>query len=139
LILLDANVLMYAAGREHPHKRASADLVDRIGRGTVDAAIDAEILQEILHRYRALRRPGDGFRLYDLTRTVVRTVLPVTDAVMDEARSLLESHPRLSARDAVHAAVSIVFSANAFCSYDRDFDRIEGLRRVEPGALLRPV
>jgi predicted nucleic acid-binding protein len=139
LILLDANVLMYAAGREHPHKVPSAELLARVARGTAEAAIDAEILQEILHRYRSLGRPRDGFRLYDLTRTVIPTVLPVTDAVMDEARSLLESHPRLSARDAVHAAVSIVFSADAFCSYDRDFDRIEGLRRIEPGALLRPV
>ena len=139
MILLDANVLMYAAGREHPHKYASAELLERIARGAVEAAIDAEILQEILHRYRSLGRPSDGFRLYDLTRTVVRTVLPVTDAVMDEARSLLESHPRLSARDAVHAAVSNVFSADAFCTYDRDFDRIEGLRRVEPGSLLRPA
>ncbi len=129
---------MYAAGREHPHKKPSADLLERVARGTVEAAIDAEILQEILHRYRALGRPGDGFRLYDLTRTIVRTVLPVTDAVMDEARSLLASHPRLSARDAVHAAVSIVFSADAFYSYDHDFDRVEGLRRIEPGELVFP-
>ena len=137
MILLDANVLMYAAGREHPHKRASADLLERVARGAMEAAIDAEILQEILHRYRSLGRPGDGFRLYDLARIVVRTVLPVTDAVMDEARALLQSHPRLSARDAVHAAVSIVFSADAFCSYDHDFDRIESLRRVTPDELLR--
>ncbi len=139
MILLDANVLMYAAGREHPHKEPSAGLLERIARGTVEAAIDAEILQEILHRYRSLGRARDGFRLYDLARTLVRTVLPVTDAVMDEARLLLESHPRLSARDAVHAAVAIVFSADAFCTYDRDFGRIEGLRRIEPGSLIRPA
>jgi predicted nucleic acid-binding protein len=137
VILLDANILMYAAGREHPHKEPSAELLARVARGTVEAAIDAEILQEVLHRYRSLGRRRDGFRLYDLTRTVVRTVLPVTDAVMDEARSLLESHPRLSARDAVHAGVCLVFSADAFCSYDRDFDRIEGLRRVAPDEILR--
>lgn len=136
MILLDANVLMYAAGREHQHKEPSAALLERVARGTVEAAIDAEILQEILHRFISLKRPRDGFRLFDLTRTVVRTVLPVTDAVMDEARSLLESHARLSARDAVHAAVSIVFSADAFCSYDRDFDRIEGLQRVTPDDIL---
>ncbi len=137
MILLDANVLMYAAGREHPHKEPSVTLLERIARGAVESAIDAEILQEILHRYRSLGRTRDGFRLYDLTRTVVRTVLPVTDAVMDEARSLLESHPRLAARDAVHAAACLVFNADAFCSYDRDFDRIEGLRRVTPDELLR--
>lgn len=136
MILLDANILMYAAGREHPLKEPSAALLEQVARGAVEGAIDAEILQEILHRYRSLGRPRDGFRLYDLTRTIVRTVLPVTDAVMDEARSLLESHSRLSARDAVHAAVGLVFHADAFCSYDRDFDRIEGLRRVTPDQAL---
>lgn len=137
MILLDANVLMYAAGRSHPHKEPSVALMERIAGGAVEAAIDAEILQEILHRYRSLGLPRDGFRLYDLTRTVIRTVLPVTDAVMDEARALLESHPRLSARDAVHAAVCLVFRADEFCSYDRDFDRIVGVRRVAPDELLR--
>jgi len=135
VILVDANVLMYAAGAAHRLKRPSADLLDRIARGEVDAGIDAEILQEILHRYRALRRWEQGRQLYDLTRALFPGVLPVTAEVLDEARRLLDERPEASARDAVHAAACRVYDAEAICSWDRDFDRFEGLKRVEPDRL----
>lgn len=135
MILVDANVLMYAAGAAHRLKRPSADLLDRIARGEVDAGIDAEILQEILHRCRALRRWEQGRQLYDLTRALFPGVLPVTAEVLDEARRLLDERPEASARDAVHAAACRVYDAEAICSWDRDFDRFEGLKRVEPDRL----
>ena len=135
MILVDANVLMYAAGAAHRLKRPSADLLDRIARGEVEAGIDAEILQEILHRYRALRRWEQGRQLYDLTRALFPGVLPVTAEVLDEARRLLDERPEASARDAVHAAACRVYDAEAICSWDRDFDRFEGLKRVEPDRL----
>lgn len=135
MILVDANILMYAAGAQHRLKSPSADLLDRIARGEVDAAIDAEILQEILHRYRAIRRWKDGRELYDLARELFLGVLPVTAEVLDVARRLMDEHPEASARDAVHAAACRVYDAEAICSWDRDFDRFEGLRRVEPAGL----
>ncbi len=133
MILVDANVLMYAAGAPHRLKRPSADLLDRIARGEIDAGIDAEILQEILHRYRAIRRWEEGRQLYDLARALFPAVLPVTAEVMDVARHLLDGRPEASARDAVHAAACRIYEAEAICSWDRDFDRFAGLRRVEPG------
>jgi len=36
------------------------------------------------------------------------------------------------ARDALHGAVVQMHSLEAICSFDRDFDRLRGLRRVEP-------
>jgi predicted nucleic acid-binding protein len=59
-------------------------------------------------------------------------VLPVTAEVVDVARHLLDHYPALIARDAVHAAVYRHHSLDGICSYDRDFNRIEGVRRVEP-------
>jgi predicted nucleic acid-binding protein len=132
VILVDANILMYAAGAAHRLKRPSADLLERIARGEVDAGIDAAILQEILHRYRALRRWEQGRQLYDLTRALFPGVLPVTAEVLDEARRLLDERPEASARDAVHAAACRIYDAEAICSWDRDFDRFVGLKRVEP-------
>ncbi|MBI5442058.1 MAG: type II toxin-antitoxin system VapC family toxin [Deltaproteobacteria bacterium] len=132
MILVDANVLMYAAGAPHRLKRPSADLLDRIARGEVDAVIDAEILQEILRRYRAIDRWKDGRRLYDLARALFPAVLPVTAEVLDAARHLLDDRPEASARDAVHAAACRVYGAEAICSWDKDFDRFPGLKRVEP-------
>lgn len=135
MILLDANIIMYAAGRAHPHKAPSAALLERIARGELDAAVDAEVLQEILHRYRAIRRWKDGRRVYDLARRCVVTVLPITAEVTDRARAIMDTHSRLMARDALHAAVCQVAGAEAICSYDIDLDVIAGLRRLEPPAV----
>ena len=132
MILLDANILMYAAGAAHPHKAPSLALLDRVAGGDVDAAIDAEVLQEILHRYRAIGRWRDGRRVYDLARRLVVSVLPITAEVTDAARALMDDHPKLMARDALHAAVCRLSQAEAICSYDDDLDVVAGLRRLEP-------
>ncbi|MEX0879601.1 MAG: type II toxin-antitoxin system VapC family toxin [Thermoanaerobaculia bacterium] len=132
MILIDSNILMYAAGGSHPHKADSLALLDRVAKGEVEAAVDAEVLQEILHRYRALGRWDDGRRVYDLARRIIPVVLPLTAEVLDLARALLDRQPKLMARDALHAAACENAGIESICSYDRDFDRIPGLKRVEP-------
>jgi len=132
VILIDANIFMYAAGAEHPHKGPSTAFLARIAEGEIDAVVDAEVLQEILHRYRALRRWPEGGRVYDLARQIVPLVIPITAEILDAARVLLDRYPDLVARDALHAAAALVHRASALCSFDSDFDQIEGLNRIEP-------
>ena len=130
--MVDANIFMYAAGAEHPHKAPSAGFLLRIAQGEIDAAVDAEALQEILHRYRAMGRWAEGRRAYDAARRIVPVVVPITAELLDAARDLLDSHEGLTARDAIHAAAAFHGDAEAICSYDQDFDRVAGLRRIEP-------
>jgi predicted nucleic acid-binding protein len=124
VILVDSNIFTYAAGREHANRRASGEFLERVAQGTVKAAIDAEVLQEVVRRYTALKRWEKGRLVYDAARTLFPDVLPVTAEVKDGARRLLDSHPGMGARDAVHAAVVDVYGLKGICSYDRDFDRI---------------
>ena len=67
--------------------------------------MDAEVLQEILHRYTSLRRTADRAIVYETAREVFDVVIPITAPVMEGAYGLLRRYARLSARDAVHAAV----------------------------------
>jgi uncharacterized protein len=136
MIFVDANIFMYAAGSPHPHKAESLALLDRIARGEVDALIDAEILQELLHRYRFIGRWKDGRQVYLMTRRIIPTIVAVTADVVDEAWILLDKYPRLMARDALHAAVCRSQEVEALCSYDADFDLLTAIRRVEPKDLL---
>lgn len=132
MILIDSNVLMYAAGEPHPHKDPSRAFLERVARGEVDAAVDAEVLQEILHRYQAIGRWEDGRKVYDLARRIIPIVVPITAEIMDLARSLLDRYRSLMARNVLHAAAAIVHEAEAIASYDRDFDTIQEVRRTEP-------
>lgn len=133
MIVVDTNVLMYAAGVAHPHKQPSAELLSRVAAGSVDAVIDAEALQEVLHRYRAIGRWNQGRRVYDLARAIFPGVQPITAEILDEGRQLLDRYDHLMARDALHAAVCIRLGADALCSYDTDFDMVTEIERVEPG------
>jgi len=133
MILVDTNIIMYAAGAPHPNKEPSARLLERIARGEIEAAIDAETLQEILHRYRAINRWNDGKKVYDLARTIFPVVIPVTAEVADQARQFLDYHKGMMARDALHAAVVITEGMDGIYTYDTDFNGISGVRRLEPG------
>lgn len=132
MILVDSNIFMYAAGRAHPNKIPSRDWLERAARGDIQASIDAEVLQEILHRYRQTDRWEDGRRVYDLARRSIPGVLAVTGDLMDLAREILDVTDGIPARDALHAAVYRFYEAEAICSYDGHFDLIDGIRRIEP-------
>ena len=132
MILVDSNILMYATGGDHPHKAPSIRFLSQVAEGAVDAAIDAELLQEVLHRYTSLNRGSDGYHVYARARILFPEVLPVTAAVMDAAKDLIGRITPLTARDAVHAAVCQVYELDGICSYDTDFDRIPGIHRITP-------
>lgn len=132
MILIDANVFMYAAGAPHPYRGPSEVYLGRVARGDVEAVIDAETLQEILHRYRAIRRWNQGRAVYDLAKRIVPVVVPIGVEVLDLARDLLDRYTSVMARDALHAAVVIHIGASAICSFDRDFDELSEVTRVEP-------
>jgi len=135
VILVDANILMYAAGADHPNREPSVDLLKRIGVDEVAGVLDAEVLQEVLHRYRAIGRWVEGRQVYDAARTLFPVVLPIATETLDVARGLLDDHVKLSARDALHAATVLVHGLDAICSFDRGFDAIPSVRRLEPAAI----
>lgn len=132
MILVDANIIMYACGREHPLKAPSIAFLETVARREVGATTDAEVLQEILHRYRSVGRWEVGEVAYTLARTVLPDILPITAGVVDRAAELMRSHPFLVARDAIHLAVVQLHHLNGICSFDGGLDRVPGVRRIEP-------
>jgi predicted nucleic acid-binding protein len=130
--LVDTNILMYAGGAVHSHRKPSLAFLEAVMRGSIRATLDAESLQEILHRYRSIGRWNDGEVLYDRARLMFPEVLAITGEVTDSARRLMGVYPTMVARDAIHAAVVEVYRLDSICSFDRDFDRIAGLKRIEP-------
>ena len=132
MILVDANILMYAAGAEHPNKAPSLGYLEAVADSRIDAVLDAEVLQEVLHRYRSIGRWTGGRLVYDHARGIFPMVLPITADVLDGARRLLDRTAEISARDALHAAVVETYELDGICSYDRGLDRVSRLRRTEP-------
>lgn len=56
MILVDSNVPMYLVGAAHPHKTDAQRLLERLAMDNRRLVSDAEVLQEILHRYVSIER-----------------------------------------------------------------------------------
>jgi predicted nucleic acid-binding protein len=129
VILVDSNIPMYLVGAEHPNKHGARRLLERaINDGEV-LVTDVEVLQEILHRYAAIERR-------DAIEAAMTALLDVVDEVYSIERMDVERAQGLvvqagfSARDALHVAVMRRHGVERIMTFDRGFDRIEGIERV---------
>ena len=107
-------------------------VIQRIREMTIAAAINTEVIQEILHRFRAIRKSKHGINLARDARLISSVVLPVTDRDSVLAIELLEKHPQLPVRDAFHAATMLHNGIETIISVDRHFDSIAKIKRVDP-------
>ena len=130
MIFVDSNIPMYLIGVEHPNKWESA----RIGRQLADEekklVTNTEVLQEILHRYTAIRRKQDIQLALDSLYSMIDEVLIITEADVLAAKEMLLSYEGLSSRDAVHAANMKRLKIDTIFSFDRGFDLLPGLKRI---------
>ena len=131
-VFIDTAVLMYAAGDAHPLREPCTRILDRVARNHLDAVTSVEVVQEIMHRYLALRRTEGAAALAEHTLDLFAPVLPVTHGVMRRVPALISRYPSLGARDAVHVATCLHEGITEIISPDRGFDAVEGLRRIDP-------
>jgi hypothetical protein len=130
VIFVDSNIPMYLVGAEHPNKHRARSLVEAaVSRG--DALVtDVEVLQEVLHRYAALRRTDAVQPAFDVTLSLVDEVLPVTLPHVERARDILLADYGLSARDVLHLAVMADAQVIRIMTFDAGFDAYPGVERL---------
>jgi uncharacterized protein len=129
MIFVDSNIPMYLVGAEHPNKGAARIGVERAVEMGERLVTDAEVFQEILHRYVAInRREAIGPAFAVLTALVDEVFAVDLDAVQ-RARGLIEAGS-LSARDAIHVAVMQREGVAEVLSFDRGFEGIAGICRL---------
>lgn len=130
MILVDSNVPMYLVGADHRHKFDAQRLLERAIAAGERLVSDAEVLQEILHRYVAIGRRDAIQPAFDALLGVVDEVFPITESNALRARTLLLGSPQLSARDAIHVAVMEEQGVGVVMTFDRGFDPVPGIRRL---------
>ena len=130
MILIDSNVPMDLVGANHPHKTDAQRLLERLALDNRRLVSDAEVLQEILHRYVAIGRLDAIHPAFEALLGAVDDVFPVTVENVTSAREILLASPVLSARDAIHVAVMRQHGVEEILSFDRAFDDIPGIRRI---------
>ncbi len=131
MIFIDSNVPMYLVGAPHPNKDAARRALELcIARGE-RMVTSAEVMQEILHRYQAVRRPDAIQPALDALLGVVDEVFPIESGDVLHARDVLMGVVQLSARDALHVAVMKRRGVERVMSYDAGFDAVGWIERVQ--------
>jgi len=130
VILVDSNIPMYLVGAPHPHKSDAQRLLEELVSNRQRLVTDAEVLQEILHRYVAIDRRDAIQPAFDALLGIVDQVLAVDRSIAERAKQIVLGHRRVSARDAVHLAVMENHGIEQILTFDSGFDGFPGIARL---------
>jgi predicted nucleic acid-binding protein len=130
VIFVDSNIPMYLIGASHAHKTDAQRIMERFAAERQRLVTDAEVLQEILHRYAAIRRPDAIQVAFDVLLDAVDEVLPIDRSAAERAKEFVLAYGGLSARDAIHLAVMEHHGIDRILSFDSGFDRFPGIHRI---------
>lgn len=121
---------MYLVGAAHPHKVDAQLVLERLVASKQRLVCDAEVLQEILHRYVAIGRREAIRPALNVLLAVVDDVLPIERQDVVRAAAVVSGTEAQSARDALHIAVMERYGVRTIFSFDADYDRWPGLERI---------
>ena len=131
-VFVDTSILIYAAGTDHPLRGPCVAVMNAVDERRIEAVTSAEVVQEILHRFLAIRRPDIANALARSTLDTFAPVLPITHALMRRVPELAARYPGLAARDLIHVATCIHEGIGEILSTDRGFDAVAEVRRIPP-------
>jgi uncharacterized protein len=130
VIFIDSNIPMYLVGAPHPHKTDSKRWLEELVNGRERLVTDAEVLQEILHRYVSIKRPDAIQPAFNALLGVVDEVFSVDQASVERAKVIVLGQKGISARNAVHLAIMQIQGINRILSFDQGFDGFAGITRL---------
>ncbi len=120
---------MYLVGAEHPHKIDAQRLLEKCISDNERLVTDAEVLQEILHRYVAIDRKEAIMPALQAVLGLVDEVFAIELRDIERAKDVLLATQRLSARDAIHIAIMERHQVMTIMSFDSGFDGYPGINR----------
>jgi predicted nucleic acid-binding protein len=131
---LDANIPVYAGGRDHPYHEPCREILRLAADAPASFVTNAEVLQELLHRYVSLRvwEPGGRETFVSFVALMHDRIEPVRASDVEDAARLASEHSRLSARDLVHLAVMRRLGITQIVTADTAFDNLPGIERLDP-------
>jgi uncharacterized protein len=134
-VFLDTAVFMYSGGADHPLREPCRQVLQEVVEGKLEAVTSAEVVQEILHRFLAIRRSEVGVAMARSVLEAFEPVLPISHAVIRRVPGLVERYSSLAARDLIHVATCLEEGIGIIVSPDAGFDRVSEVSRLDPAAV----
>jgi len=140
LLYVDSNVFLYPVIYEPEtveEARESKDFLLKISEGSVEACTATITWDEVVW---VVRKISGSKPSIELGRRFLEfpnlKLLNVKRSVVLRAQRLMEKY-EIKPRDAIHAATALENGIEIIVSYDRDFDKLEEIKRLDPRSLLK--
>lgn len=132
-LLCDSNVIVRLLTDDPPGQAASAaDAFDAAAAGRVTIAVPDVVVAEVAYVMTSVYRASSTVAAGRIAALLNRPGVTLDDeGVTRDALALWRRH-RMDPTDALLAATARATSGAGVLSFDRDFDRIEGVVRVDP-------
>src|ERR1700687_1831612 len=121
---------MYLVGAPHPHKSDAQQWLEKLVSDRQRLVTDAQVLQEILHRYVAINRRDAIQPAFDALLGIVDQVLEVDRGIAERAKEIVLGYRQLCARDAVHLAVMEQHGIEHILTFDSGLAGFPGFTRL---------
>lgn len=131
MIFIDSNIPMYLIGADHPHKTDARRLLERSIVDGEALVTDVEVFQEILHRYAAINRRAAISPAWEVLSSITDEAIGIDLDDVAMARDMILAGTGASARDAIHVAVMRRLGCTRIMTFDRAFDDVPGIHRVQ--------
>ena len=139
LLYVDSNVFLYPIVyrlETVEEAKESKNFLLKISEGSVEACTATITWDEIVW---VIRRMFGLKPSIELGRKFLEfpnlKLLSVKRSVILRAQRLMEKY-KIKPRDAIHAATALENNIETIVSYDRDFDKLEEIKRLDPRSLL---
>ena len=134
---LDTNIILrYLTGDDKAKAEACYELLEQVRQGNKELFTCEAVITEVVY---VLSSPRLS---YQLSRREIRARLsPIlflqglripNKSIYFRALDIYVAHPQLDFEDAIAVAYMERIGVTQIVSYDRDFDRIDGIERIEP-------
>ena len=134
---VDTNILLRLLLSDEPnHSPRTRALFDRIARNQIIAWLSDAVIFEtvyVLEKNNRIERERIANVMLDILNAPGTKYLGWAN--MHDVFALYTLHHHLSIADCLHASLARQLPAATIVSFDKGFDRVEGLRRVEPSEL----
>jgi len=120
---------MYLVGGPHPNKSDAQQWLEKLSTDRQRLVTDAEVFQEIMHRYVAINRREAIQPAFSALLRIVDEVFPIDRKAAERAKDIVLGY-QLSARDAVHLAVMELNGIDRILTFDAGFDAFPGITRL---------
>lgn len=130
--LIDTNIIMYALGKPHALKENCRNILQDVVNNTIEANIDTEVLQELLYVYSFRGEREKGFKVVEEMLVLFPNPFSIRINEIEKAKDLMKVYSFLTARDAIHCAVTINNKSEGLISTDKDLKSIKEIYLFKP-------